>query len=200
MKAWLRLFKARTLLLCSMAVVIVGSAPLLYLLGLVAWQVDIWRNAGTWISLPAALSFADRTLLRGGELAPVLAFIPHLPQVTHIDWTWSTNELAAQILRHLHIGAIPGLFGCAIMATGISSVLRQRVLIRIHKQRRKEPVQPTGNRVSEPGRADAGFDDRREPVIDAVDLAPSPANLERTRQLRACRQTRSRAVRRRAAA
>jgi hypothetical protein len=209
MKAWLRLLKARTLLLCSMAVVIVGIAPLLYLLGLVAWQVDIWLNTGTWIALPAALSFTDRALLRGGELAPVLAFIPHLPQVTHIDWTWSTNEVAAQILQHLHIGAIPGLIGCAIMATGISSVLRQRVLIRIHKQRRKEPVQPLDNRLTEPSRAEAGVDGRREPVIDAVDFAPSPANhtgsatdssLERTRQLRACRQTRSRAVRRRAAA
>jgi hypothetical protein len=216
MKAWLRLLKARFLLLCSIAVVIVGIAPVLYLLGLVAWQADIWLNTGAWISLPAALAFTDRALLRGGEVAPVLAFIAHLPQVTHIDWSWTTNEVAAQILRHLHLGVIPGLIGCAIMATGISSVLRQRVLIRIHKQRRKEPVQPPENRVPEPRRADAGFDGRREPVIGAVDFAPSPANdtaipqpaaqtaempggasttdssLERTRQLRACRQARSR--------
>jgi hypothetical protein len=213
MKAWLRLLKARTLLLCSIAVVIVGIAPVLYLLGLVAWQVHIWLDTRAWIPLPAALAFTDRALLRGGELVPLLAFIPHLPQVTYIDWTWSTHEVAAQILRHLHIGVIPGLIGCAITATGTSSVLRQRVLIRIHKQRRKEPVQPLDNRVTEPSRAEAGFDGRREPVIGAVDSAPSPANdtagsqpgtadsnLERTRQLRACRQARSRPVRRRAAA
>ncbi|HJT62006.1 MAG TPA: hypothetical protein VJ797_10035, partial [Burkholderiales bacterium] len=121
MKAWLRLLKARILLLCSIAVVIVGIAPVLYFLGLVAWQVDIWRDTRAWITLPAALAFADRALLRGGELAPVLAFIPHLPQITHIDWTWSTHEVVAQILRHLHIGVIPGLLGGAIMATGISS-------------------------------------------------------------------------------
>jgi len=197
MKAWLRLIKARILLLCSIAVVIVGITPVLYFLGLVAWQVDIWLNTRAWIPLPAALAFTDRALLRGGELAPVLAFIPHLPLLTHIDWTWSTSELAAQILRHLHLGVLPGLIGCAIMTTGISTVLRQRVLIRIHKQRKKEPVQP--------------LDDRREPVIDPVGFAPSPANdtaapqpvdssLERTRQLRACRQARGRPVKRRAAA
>jgi len=211
MKAWLRLLKARILLLCSVAVVIVGIAPVLYLLGLVAWQVDIWLDTRAWITLPAALAFSDRALLRGGELAPVLAFIPHLPQLTQIDWTWSTNEAAAQILRHLHIGVIPGLIGCATLTTGISTVLRQRLLIRIHKQRRKEPVQPLDTRVTEPTRADVGFDGRREPVIDAVGFAPSPANdtaapppadtsLERTRQLRACRQARARPVKRRAAA
>jgi hypothetical protein len=211
MNAWLRLLKARTLLLCSIAVVIVGIAPVLYLFGLVAWQIHIWLDTRAWITLPAALAFTDRALLRGGELAPVLTFIPHLPQLTHIDWTWSTNEVAAQILRHLHIGVIPGLIGCALMATGISTALRQSVLIRIHKQRRKEPVQPLDNRVTEPSRADVGFDGRREPVIDAVNFAPAPANdtatpqpaessLERSRQLRACRQARARPVKRRAAA
>jgi hypothetical protein len=211
MTAWLRLLKARILLLCSIAVVIVAIAPVLYLLGLLAWQIDAWLDTRAWITLPAALAFTDRALLRGGELAPVLAFIPHLPQLTHIDWTWTTNEAAAQILRHLHIGVIPGLIGCALMATGISTMLRQRVLIRIHKQRRKEPVQPLDERVTEPSRADVGFDGRREPVIDAAGFAPSPANdtaapqaadssLEGTRQLRACRQARGRPVKRRAAA
>ena len=211
MKAWLRLLKARILLLSSIAVVIVGIAPVLYLLGLVAWQVELWLDTRAWITLPAALAFTDRALLRGGELAPVLAFIPHLPQLTLIDWTWSTNEVAAQILRHLHIGVIPGLIGCALAATGISTALRQRVLIRIHKQRRKEPVQPLDTRVTEPSPADVGFDGRREPVIDPVSFAPASANdtpapqpadsnLERTRQLRACRQARGRPVKRRAAA
>ena len=211
MKAWLRLLKARILLLCSIAAVIVGIAPVLYLLGLLAWQVDLWLDTRAWSTLPAALAFTDRALLRGGELAPVLAFIPHLPQLALIDWTWSTHEVAAQILRHLHIGVIPGLIGCALMATGLSTMLRQRVLIRIHKQRRKEPVQPLDTSVAEPSRADVGFDGRREPVIDAAGFAPSPANdtaapqpadssLERPRQLRACRQARARPVKRRAAA
>ena len=205
MKAWLRLLKARILLLSSIAVVIVGIAPVLYLLGLLAWQVDLWLDTRAWITLPAALAFTDRALLRGGELAPVLAFIPHLPKLTLIDWTWTTHEVAAQILRHLHIGVIPGLVGCALTTTGISTALRQRVLIRIHKQRRKEPVQPLDTRVTEPSSADVGFDGRREPVIDAAGFAPSPANdtaapQPAAQQLRACRQARARPVRRRAAA
>jgi len=211
------LLGARLLLLSSMVAVIAGIAPLLYLAGLVAWQVHVRLDTGAWIALPAALAFADRALLYGGELTPILAFIPHLTQLTHIDWSWTTNELVAQILRHAHIGAVPGVIGCAIMATGISGVRRQAVLIRIHKQRRKEPLRALDERLAEASGTDAGLDLRREPVIGSVDFAPSPANDTPTpqatmqkpesiardtpnRQPRACRLTRGRPARRRAAA
>lgn len=195
-----------------MVAVIAGIAPVLYLIGLVAWQVDMRLDTGAWIALPAALAFAERAPLYGGELAPILAFIPHFTQLTHIDWTWASSEVVAQILRQLHIGALPGVLGCAIMAAGISGVRRQAVLIRIHEQRRKEPVRPL-----DASGADGGLDLRREPVIGSVDFAPSPANdtpapqattqapesIARdasNRQPRACRLTRGRPARRRAAA
>jgi len=165
MRAWFRLLKARTLLLCSVGVVIVGLVPVLYLLGLVAWQFDTRLDTSSWIALPTALVFTDRALLQGGNVAPVLAFIPHF------DWAWSTNEVLAQILSKLHVGLIPALIGCGVMAVGISSVLRQRVLIRIHKERKKDRVQRIDNYRREATRADAGNDGRREPFIGAGDFA-----------------------------
>lgn len=164
MRAWLRLLKARTLLLCSAGVVILGLAPVLYLLGLLAWQVDTHLETGSWIALPAALVSIDRALLQGGNVAPVLAFIPHF------DWAWSANEVVAQIMSTLHIGLIPGLIGCGVMAVGVSGVLRQRVLIRIHKERKKDSVRRLDNYRREASRADAG-DGRREPFIGADDFA-----------------------------
>jgi hypothetical protein len=202
------------LLLCSAGVVIVGLASVLYLLGLLAWQLDTRLETGSWVALPSALVFADRALLQGGDVAPVLAFIPHFTYFfTQLNWTWHTNEVIAQILSELHIGALPGLIGCAILAAGISGVLRQRLLIRIHKQRRKDPVRPAESFPAEPSRPDAGYDGRREPVIGATDLAPSPANDTPAPQpaaqtaaaaparsvARPCKQARGRPTRRRAA-
>jgi hypothetical protein len=147
MRAWLRLLKARILLLCSAGVVILGLAPLAYVVGLVAWQIHTRLETGAWIALPAALLFADR--------AP-LPFIPHL------DWTWRTHEVVARILSELHIGVIPGLVGCAVTAVGISSLLRQRILIRIQKERKKNPIQRLDDYRSE---------GRREPFIGDVDFS-----------------------------
>ena len=144
MKAWLRLLKARVLLLCSVGVVLVGLVPVLYLLGLAAWQFDLW--------------------FRTGLAAPVLASIPHAYR------PWAPNVALVQGLSILQVGGIAGLVGCGVMAVGISSALRQRVLIRIHKERKKEARQ----------RLQAGYERRLEPFIGATDLAgnTAPANAD----------------------
>ena len=170
MRAWLHLLKARILLLCSLGVVLIGLAPLAYAVGLAAWQVDMYFKTGSWIALPAGLAFVDRASLQAGNLAPVLAFIPQL------DSAWTTHDVVWRILSNLHLGLIPGLVGFAILAVGISSALRQRALIRIHKARRKAPVQrlePQRREASPPPPADNG---RREPFIGAGDVA---ANSDR---------------------
>lgn len=169
MKAWFRLLKSRMLLLFSAGVVIVGLAPVLYLLGLMAWQFDMRFETGSWIALPAALAFTDHALLQGGKVAPVLAYIPH------IDWAWSTNEVVEQILKKLHVGLVPALIGCGVMAVGVSGVLRQWVLIRILKERKKDRVRRIDDyrREASPGGA---LDGRREPFIGASVAA---ANADR---------------------
>ena len=157
MKAWFRLLRARTLRLLSAGVVIVGLAPVLYLLGLFAWQYNVRLEGGPWVALPAALVFTDPALLQGGKAAPVLAYIPHF------DWAWSTNEVVEQILNKLHVGLVPALIGCGIMAVGISGVLRQSILIRICKERKKDRVRRIDDyrREASPGGA---LDSRREPL------------------------------------
>ena len=62
-------------------------------------------KSGAWIALPAGLAFVDRAPLQGGNLAPVLAFIPQL------DSTWTTHDVVWQVVSQLHIGLIPGLIG-----------------------------------------------------------------------------------------
>ena len=165
MKAWFRLLKARTLLLLSAGVAIVGLVPVLYLLGLVAWQFSVRLEGGPWVALPTALMFTDHALLQAGKVAPVLAYIPQLP----FDWAWTTHEAAVWILGKLHVGIVPALIGCAIMAVGISGVLRERVLIRIHKERKKDRVRRIEDYRREAGRTDAADDGRREPFIGAAD-------------------------------
>ena len=120
-------------------------------------------KSGAWIALPAGLAFVDRAALQGGNLAPVLAFIPQL------DSTWTTHDVVWRVLSQLHIGLIPGLIGFGVMAVGISSLLRQATLIRIHKERRKAPVQRLDKhrREAKP----VSDDRRREPFIGAGEVA-----------------------------
>jgi len=155
MKAWFRLLKSRTLLFFSAVVAIAGFIPVLYLVGLVAWQFSALVDTGSWVALPAALMFAD----------PALAYIPQLPR----DWTWTASDSAAWILSTLHIGVVPGIIGCGVMSVGISGVLRQRVLIRIHKERKKDRVRRIEGHRRGANRTDAG-EDRREPFIGSTDM------------------------------
>jgi hypothetical protein len=156
------------LFFCSLGVVLIALAPLAYLVGLLAWQIDMQLKIGSWIALPAGLAFVDRALLQGGNLAPLLAFIPQL------DSTWTTHDVVWRILSELHIGLIPGLIGFGVMTVGISSLIRQRTLIRIHKERRKAPVQ----RLDKQRREAKPVSDerRREPFIGAGEVA---ANTDR---------------------
>ena len=151
------------LLFCSLGVVLIGLAALAYLIGLLAWQIDMQMKSGAWIALPAGLAFVDRAPLQAGNLAPVLAFIPQL------DSTWTTHDVVWRVLSQLHIGLIPGLVGFGVMTVGISSLLRQRTLIRIHKERRKAPVQRLDKhrREAKP----VSDDRRREPFIGAGEVA-----------------------------
>lgn len=154
------------LLFCSLAVVLIGLAPLAYLGGLLAWQIDMQLKTGTWIALPAGLAFVDRALLQGSNLAPVLAFIPQL------DSTWTTHDVVWRVLSELHIGLIPGLIGFGVMAVGISSLLRQATLIRIHKERRKAPVMKRlDNHRHAASLTATAANGRREPFIGAGDAA-----------------------------
>ena len=167
MRTWLHLLKARFLLLSSVGVVLIGLALLAYLLGLVAWQVETHFKTGSWSALPAGLAFIDQAQLQSGNLAPVLAFIPRL------DSTWSTHDAVWRVLSKVHIGLIPGLIGFCVFAVGISSALRQRTLIRIHKERRKVPVQRLHTPRRQASPTAPAHSGRREPFIGGGDATPN---------------------------
>ena len=157
------------LLFCSLGVVLIGLAPLAYLAGLLAWQIDMQLKTGSWIALPAGLAFVDRAVLHGGNLAPLLAFIPQL------DSTWTTHDVVWRILSNLHIGLIPALIGFGVMAVGVSSFLRQRTLLRIHKERRKAPVKRLEKHRREASPTQTSDNGRREPYIGVS----APAHADR---------------------
>jgi hypothetical protein len=101
-------------------------------------------------------------------LAPIL-YVVGLAFVPRFDWAWSMNEVA-QSLGKPHVGVISALFGCGIMAAGISGVLRQWALIRIHQERKKDRVLRIDRYRREASRADADDDGRREPFIGESDV------------------------------
>ena len=146
-------------MLLSLGIALVGLVPVLYLVGLVAWQFNAGIAGGSWVALPAALMFADHALLQGAKVAPVLPYIPQLPT----DLAWTTQEAAAWVLSRLHVGLVPALIGCVIVAVGISSVLRQRALIHAHKERKKDRVRRIEDYRREASRAQEV--ERLEPFI-----------------------------------
>ena len=72
MNAWFPPLRARAALIFSAALVAAGLVPLLYFVGLVAWQIAMLFQTRAWVPLPASLLFTDHSF----------AFIPEFP------WAW----------------------------------------------------------------------------------------------------------------
>ncbi len=152
MKAWFAL-------LFAAVVVIAGVMPVLYCVALLAWQVSVLAQTGSWVALPATLLFSDHALLQGGKAARVLAFIP--------QWPWAAHDTVTWILGRVHVGLVPALVGLAVMALGMLGVLRQRAAIRAGKQRDEDRLR----RVRDYRREEDASDGRREPFIGSGDIA-----------------------------
>jgi hypothetical protein len=137
-------------------VAIAGVAPVLYLAGLVAWQLVTLFQRGSWVPLPASLLLVEHSF----------AFLPGL------GWAWlmSPDSLLPAhtalmwVLSRVHAGLIFAVPGLAMMALGVLGVLRHYAAIRAQRQR----VDDSRRRVSD-YRNDHGhvssFDGRREPFI-----------------------------------
>lgn len=163
MNASFRLRKARTALLFAAVLVIAGVVPVLYLAALFVWQVSMLFQAGSWIPLPATLLFSEHAF----------AFIPQFHAA------WAAKPAVASTLALLHVGLIPALFGCAIAALGALSALRQRTLIRAHRQQNEDRLRRTRDYRRDADEADA-FDSRREPFIGPGGIAIGPGGIARS--------------------
>lgn len=146
MKAWFPLLKARTMFSFAVVLVAAGLVAVLYLAALFVWQITLRVEAGSWVPFPATLLFSEHSL----------AFIP--------EFRWAAPEALAWILDRLHLGLVFALPGLAAMALGVLVALRQKALIRVHKQRKEDQLR----RVRDYRREDSGadpWDGRREPFI-----------------------------------
>lgn len=116
--------------------------PVLYLLGLLAWQYSVRVQAGSWPPLPASLAFTDHTALQaaGGKIGAVAGFLPQLPSawLASAEARPDVHAVLLWILQYTHIGVIFALCGLLAMWIGVRLAARQSSVIRYEKQRRDD--------------------------------------------------------------
>lgn len=119
--------------------VLAGLLPVLYMLGLFAWQYSTRLQGGPWVSLPASLWLADHSLLQSGKVAPILQYVPQLPSAWLAELqAWPLlHKAVLSFLDRLHAGLVPAIAGVAIMAAGVATAARQKALLAMAKRRRE---------------------------------------------------------------
>lgn len=156
MSTWFPPLRAKVMLAFWATLAIAGLAPVLYLAGLLAWQIATLFQRGSWVALPASFLLTEHSF----------AFLPAL------EWAWlmSPDSLLPAhtalmwILSRLHAGAIFGLLGLGMIALGVMGARRQYAAIRAQRQRTEERLRRVRDYQNEPRHA-ASFDGRREPFI-----------------------------------
>lgn len=150
--------RARAVLILSAALALAGLVPLLYFLGLVGWQVGALLQTRAWVALPASLLFTEHSF----------AFIPQFA------WAWLASPdslLPAHtalmwVLSRVHVGLAFGLAGLAIIAVGVTVVLRQRALIRAQRQYSDDRQRRVRDYCNDNSPAPS-IDERLEPFISS---------------------------------
>jgi hypothetical protein len=152
-------------LIASVLLIVAGALPVLFLAGLVAWQVVTLFQAGAWVPLPVLLLFTDHAVLQAGKLAPVLGFIPDLSLI----WTAGTDTVkpVLWVLSRLHFAVLPALAGLALIALGVRGLLRQRAALHARKNYQEDRLRRVQDYRQDDADSDA-FDGRREPFISGL--------------------------------
>ena len=149
MNSWFPPLRARVVLIFSAALVVFGLVPVLYFVGLVAWQFAMLVQTRAWVALPASLLFTEHSF----------ALIPQFP------WAlMSPDSVMMWVLSRLHTGLIPAMVGLGVMAYGVMSVLRQYAVIRAQKQWREDSLRRVRDYRGDQSTV-APLDERREPFI-----------------------------------
>jgi hypothetical protein len=156
MSTWFPPLRAKVMVVFWATVALVGLAPVLYLAGLVAWQVVTLFQGGSWVPLPASLLLTEHSF----------AFLPAL------GWAWlispdsllPAHTAAMWVLGRVHAGAIFGVVGLGLIALGALGVRRHYAAIRAQRQRVEDSRRRVHDYRNDDGHA-ASFDGRREPFI-----------------------------------
>ena len=155
MKTW-------TARMFSGALVLIGAAPLVYLLVLLMAQLFTSIKAGGWVGLPLTVLFTEPAALQAGKAAPIVGLIPNLSSL----WVAGPDSPAALmwLLGKVHVAAIPALLGLPLLAAGVLNIRTRREAVRTQQERHEDRLR----RVSDYQREDtviAPLDGRREPYI-----------------------------------
>jgi len=142
-------------LIYSVLLIVAGALPVLFLAGLVAWQVVTLFQGGGWVPLPALLPFSG----------PSFSFVPDL------SWIWQAGADSPQpivwLLSRVHFALLPALAGLALVTLGVRRVLRQRAATRALRQRHEDRLRRVQDYQRE-DRFEEPFDGRREPFISGL--------------------------------
>lgn len=142
-------------LMFSVLLVLAGAVPVLFLVGLVAWQVVTLVQGGGWVPLPLLLLFSD----------PSFAFVPDL------SWIWHASADSPRpviwVLSRVHFALLPALAGLALMALGVRGVLKRRAETRALRERHEDRQRRVQDYQREDRSADT-LDGRREPFISGL--------------------------------
>jgi hypothetical protein len=130
---------ARATRFLGLALAFLGIAPLLYTLGLLAWQALALLQTGAWVPLPARL-LVDPSLLESPKLAGIAEFIPS------VDWAWANhpehlrllNKLLAVLLDRVHLGLVAMAAGYALIQLGRAIAARQDEVLEWQARQRAE--------------------------------------------------------------
>ena len=156
-------------LIASVLLILAGAVPVLFLAGLLAWQVVTLFQAGAWVPLPVLLLFTDHAALQAAKVAPVLGFIPDLSLI----WTAGadTPKPVLWALGRVHFALLPALAGLVMMAAGVLGLLRQRAAIRAQRNYREDRLRRVQDYQRDERPTDT-FDGRREPFISGLTGMP----------------------------
>jgi hypothetical protein len=127
----MRLLKARLGWLSGISLVVLGALPVLYALGLFAWQFGNRLMSGASVPLSVAALFEEHAW----------PFLPQLPAAwLQSAWIGSpeAHKTLAAILSSVHFGVLVALPGLVLLALGAWLVLRQAAAIDAEKRRRED--------------------------------------------------------------
>ena len=156
MRVWFPPLRAKAMLSLWAAVAIAGLAPVLYLAGLLAWQIVTRLQGGSWVPLPASLLLTEHSF----------AFLPAL------GWAWlmspdsllPVHTALMWALSRVHAGAIFGVVGLVLIGLGVLGVLRHSAALRIQRQRAEDSRRRVRDYRNDHVHL-AAFDERQEPFI-----------------------------------